>query len=229
MNGCYANKLGDCTGKISKEHYISKALLLELGTLEVSGFIWQKGQKMSLGPSSLTASVLCEHHNNTLTDLDNNIVQIFRDFRTAGDTSNHSFKNRKLNIDGLLLQRWILKVMCGMLASGNAMKSPDSTFSKDIPVEWLQCLYGKRAFDTNTGFFIKSEVGLKFNTLDKVGFAPINKKGTSEAIGCHLDFQGYPLYLFMEPYIGTEFLHNPLKLTVTKGKFSDTLQFFYEA
>jgi hypothetical protein len=58
MDKCYANSLGGCSGKISKEHYISEHLLRELGPIKAKGFHWLRGEEKIIGASALTASVV---------------------------------------------------------------------------------------------------------------------------------------------------------------------------
>jgi hypothetical protein len=48
MDKCYANSLGGCSGKISKEHYISEHLLRELGPIKAKGFHWLRGEEKRL-------------------------------------------------------------------------------------------------------------------------------------------------------------------------------------
>src|SRR5690242_17613456 len=64
--GCYAAALADCSNDLSREHYISNALLKRLsidGKVTVDGFPWQdSGATSKVPPASLTGRVLCRRH-----------------------------------------------------------------------------------------------------------------------------------------------------------------------
>jgi hypothetical protein len=111
---CYARTLNDCSEEITREHYISKALLERLMDFEGTGMAWNPGP-LPLGPNALRSWVLCKRHNNALSPLDENIVQLydlmrrFQDRKPVGD----------LVLDGEDIERWSIKVMCGLLASGS--------------------------------------------------------------------------------------------------------------
>ena len=69
---CYLRDTHDCSEQISREHYMSKAVLDQLGsTLRVSGMPWLKpGQTLDTSVASLTAKILCKRHNEALSPLD---------------------------------------------------------------------------------------------------------------------------------------------------------------
>ena len=69
MEKCWANSLGDCDGKISREHTVSESLFK--GTyVDVKGFSWCKSEEKRIGLGSLTKKILCEKHNSALSPLD---------------------------------------------------------------------------------------------------------------------------------------------------------------
>ena len=65
--GCYAAALTDCSPDISREHYVSHALLRLLSTegeVTVDGFPWQDaGAVGRVAPAALTGKILCSRHN----------------------------------------------------------------------------------------------------------------------------------------------------------------------
>jgi hypothetical protein len=113
---CYASALEDCSKEITREHYISKKLLDRLGDFEAHGLAWLKGNKMSLPETAFRSHILCKRHNVALSPLDDNITQLYdlmrrwQDRKVVGD----------LVLDGEDLERWAIKVMFGLLASGSA-------------------------------------------------------------------------------------------------------------
>src|ERR1700744_5970980 len=76
VKGCWAASLGDCEGKISREHLVSESLLPEGGVM-VSGLPWCKDEPKPLGNAALTGKILCQKHNSELSELDYNVKQSF--------------------------------------------------------------------------------------------------------------------------------------------------------
>jgi hypothetical protein len=85
MNGrrnCFLSGHGNCSGKISGEHYISRPLLQAIsgdGTVQIGGLPWQPQQTLQkIGIGSLVSNVLCETHNSGLSSLDDVAGKFFR-------------------------------------------------------------------------------------------------------------------------------------------------------
>ncbi len=72
---CYASFVGNCSEKISREHVISKSLLLS--NVGVSGFDWCKGEEVIIGSNSFTQKILCTTHNTLLSPFDNEMQKLF--------------------------------------------------------------------------------------------------------------------------------------------------------
>jgi hypothetical protein len=83
---CYLSATADYNRKLSGEHYVSRAVLAEIGTaVDISGMPWQRpDQHQSLPINALTANVLCRRHNLALTGLDKEAVAFFRSSRRRG-------------------------------------------------------------------------------------------------------------------------------------------------
>src|SRR5262249_13219652 len=82
---CYLRGTHDCSNKISREHYISKAVLEQLGrVVRISGASWQpSGKPFETAPNSLTAKILCRRHNATLSPLDTEAGRFFSELTDA--------------------------------------------------------------------------------------------------------------------------------------------------
>jgi hypothetical protein len=140
---CYARGMGNCAGKISREHYFSSSLykLLAGGeSLTIEGTHWLKsGSSVELAPSALTAKVLCEHHNSSLSVLDAEALRFFLLLRYETTTEEE-------HIDGELLERWYLKVLIGQMAATKVGWTPTKA--------WLDVLFGVRAFPPHAGLLV---------------------------------------------------------------------------
>jgi hypothetical protein len=105
---------------MSGEHFLSRALMrlveADDGGVFVSGFSWQKdpAQRERFGINSLVANVLCRKHNSQLSDLDSEALSLVRLIERSNAKEAGFFLD---TIDGDLLERYLLKVLCGVLAS----------------------------------------------------------------------------------------------------------------
>jgi hypothetical protein len=73
VDGCYAAELGDCSGCLSGEHWISAAmlkLLAEPAGVSVRGAPWLNGKVRAVPVRKLKAKILCKGHNERLSWLD---------------------------------------------------------------------------------------------------------------------------------------------------------------
>lgn len=113
---CFAGPLADCDGgAATREHYISRNLLLRFGDeVWVEGLSWMDVARQ-LTERTMVSNMLCLKHNNGLSNLDSMIgrfYDVIASSHAGRDSGWHSF-------EGELLERWALKLMCGLLASGN--------------------------------------------------------------------------------------------------------------
>lgn len=100
---------------------MSEAVLAEIGSMiEISGMPWQHGQHQLLPVKALTANVLCERHNAGLAVLDAEATAFFRSLKQIdADFGRKSLSRKSLNflISGDAVERWMLKVACGICMS----------------------------------------------------------------------------------------------------------------
>lgn len=157
---CYAAELGDCDGKISREHYISRSVLELIGngkSVTVSNLPFlKKDTPTDLGIESLTAKVLCKRHNNILTDLDVAGARMFRAMAAfTGATGEPAVPAETIRIDGAAFERWLLKLFCGSVFSGT-IRFPEfgDRKGKSIPFDVLRILYGKDKFRLHKGVYL---------------------------------------------------------------------------
>ncbi len=136
MSDCFFGGQGTCSGKLTGEHYISKTVLQAIGggTVQIGGVPWvPEGTLKSVGIGSLVSNILCEGHNSSLSKLDNEAGTLFRAL-DAADKKPESLAP-VTTVDGPLVERWFLKVMCGLAA---AVGFNDGT----VPDWWKQALTG---------------------------------------------------------------------------------------
>lgn len=69
MKTCWAQCLGNCSGKISREHPISPSVFGG-DEIVVQGFPWCRDRPKKISVANLTEKVLCQKHNSDLSDID---------------------------------------------------------------------------------------------------------------------------------------------------------------
>jgi len=124
---CYASRLGTCSPKITREHYVSHGVLKRFGdTIAISGAPWLGTQPKTIPVATFAPKVLCETHNTALSPLDDVAKRVFEalldfdaDLRPPASPPQH----RVVRVSGWAFERWFLKVFCGMHAAGH-LKEP---------------------------------------------------------------------------------------------------------
>jgi len=220
---CYAATLGDCAGGRSGEHYISRSVLELVGTaVRVSGFPWQaECTRQDIGIGSLGANILCRRHNEQLSSLDETGMTFVRalqtTFREAVDGP--EFSDDSITIDGDSLERWLLKVLCGVLtvAKGHS-----------IPTMWLEMLFRGRPFSENHGLHFFGKLGKAswlFNLLRVISVP--DKRG--HIAGAKFGVGGVPILLafgkpdFGDPEFGSYF--RPDSIEISRGRSIKRIDF----
>ncbi len=151
MSACFLEGYGQCAGKITGEHYISKTVLEAVGLNALTGGLpWQEPMTMQIiGINSLVSNILCEKHNSGLSKFDTEAGKFFRAL-DAADKRPHELPPITV-IDGQLIERWFLKVMCGLTA-GPGLNN------RFIPSEWKAVLSGE-SWPDDWGLYVPSPIG----------------------------------------------------------------------
>lgn len=153
MLKCLLHGFGPCAGKMSREHYISRTALEAIGQAgrsQIGGLAWQPEETMQVvGNGSLVAKILCETHNSALSSLDTVGGGLIRAL-DAADKQPGSLPALTV-IDGLLIERWLLKVVCGLTAGGGFK-------TQAVPDAWKGILLGD-PWPDEWGLYVPSPEG----------------------------------------------------------------------
>jgi len=217
VEGCLGAALEDCGGKLSGDHYISKALLKWLneagdsfGMLGAS--LIARGipglapdEQRSMPPSALTVKTFCQRHNSALSPIDDEALRFFvslAEITAQLQASQTSRVHDVRTFNGHDLERWFLKVLCGMTAFGASRLFTDLPVSVDIEREWIEMLFGLSLFTDGRGLYCPGTLGKI--TYGGLGFSvdPL-AKGVSLA-GLSTEFQGLAFNLFLRPVFGPD-------------------------
>ncbi len=187
---------------MTREHYISKAVLEAIDgvgkTIESRGFPWQGDGNMTIATERMTARMLCERHNNGLTDLDTEakrLIQI-RDQIYTNDGQEGEF-----NLDGLKLERWLLKTLCGSLASGNMLNQRSERIPNwSPPRQWLEILFRGQQLPEGWGLYMPNKHagrGVEV-TRTLLKLAPMFASDYRTALGMGICLFGIEFFLVMD-------------------------------
>jgi hypothetical protein len=204
MANCWAQELGSCSDKITREHLVSRSLFMSDDVL-VDGFPWCKDKPIKIGLSSLTAKVLCAKHNSDLSDIDTAGAEAFAVLREATGLSNFrsSFPKKRWTIkrsriDGRGLERWFLKTLINMSFERDFRIGSDSA-AVGVPSRRLvEIAFGLGAFAPGAGLYSVVHVGQQLQSNDTVSFAPLIQNG-SFIRGGLFAFRGLRYFLSLEP------------------------------
>jgi hypothetical protein len=139
MKKCFLDGYGECDGKLTGEHYISRTVLESISKgkmkIPIGGLSWQPESTLQeIGIGSLESNILCYKHNSGLSPLDALAGQFYR--YLDGVDKNPADVEDHFQVDGESIERWFLKVLCGLVKSSSIR----GCSFKD---EWLQILTGK--------------------------------------------------------------------------------------
>ncbi len=227
IEGCYAACLGDCGSMLSREHYISESLLRHLNRnkdLTIGGLSWMGGETKVLPPDALASKMLCDRHNSALASLDDIAVHLFRAFDEEGAIG--SSEQRLYLFSGHDLERWLLKVLCGM-ASAKSL-SLDVERDLSIPQSWIDILFGDRVLSDGQGLYVCNAVGHQFDGPRGVTIQAITGRAGITGIG--LSICGYELVLSMSGFggrmfDGRRFVYRPMEFYTTAQDFEKSVVF----
>lgn len=197
MKDCWAYDLGDCYGKLTKEHIVTNSIIGK--TVKVKGFSWCKNESKEIGSPSLVNKILCEKHNNELSVFDSeakNFISVINNFCLNNDNfSKFGFRKKDLpivhKIDGKNLERWCCKTLINV-----ALSQTDEIIV--APEKILTFIFRDKNFEKPYGLNFAISVGQKINTNVFLEIRPLfNKKENfnKELAGGLFIFRG--LYLIV--------------------------------
>jgi hypothetical protein len=228
---CYAKGLADCSREISREHYLSQSVLRHLnqdGALRVEGLTWGGRYPLRLPTGAYASKVLCKRHNTALSPLDALAVPLFEAIRTpqAENTGEQSLRL----FCGHDVERWLLKTMCGLLAS-NAI-AIDEDASHDIPHSWVQALFAEADWQSGQGLYANRTLGAWFSGEHgvRLQFIGHREHDTSGIGGMCMWVCGLELFISMTGFRARQFdrrvlVYRPMELHYVGANFERSIAF----
>jgi hypothetical protein len=220
--GCWANVLDDCRGKLTGEHLLSVAVWAapagapnnrkaKMGR-RITVLDTSQATRRDVTVRNLTRHILCEHHNNSTNDLDEeggtfarSIEQLF-----TADAERHklmhpgaprvAWQKKVFTVDGGRLERWFMKTAI------------NHTFGRDLPIggptaapgwptsELVEMVFGRRSVsrDVGGGLFVLAATGHKHDFGERFELQPFDRLGQYIA-GCLVGFRTLLFGVNFEP------------------------------
>jgi hypothetical protein len=206
MPECWAANLGSCDEKISKEHLVSRSLFVE-PKVRVQGLSWCKDGPVEIGLDSLAAKILCKHHNSMLSPVDTGGASAFSVFREMRINANQREKLPNLRmkwsilryaIDGLLLERWLLKTLINLCINNDKFPIGESNIVGKPSDELVNIAFGLAPFPGAAGLYFIVNDGYQIYSSDEVTLQTLVKDDAYIAGGLFA-FRGLEFLLFLNP------------------------------
>jgi len=152
--GCYLSITNDCAGPLSREHYVSAGILRQIGSngkSAVHGLPWMKDKEFTrVSSQSLVAKVLCKRHNEALSPLDAEASRLKETIgRFDADFGSSSPKQDLAIAAGEDVERWMLKTLCGFVASKQHQKYEFQPLDR-----WAAVLSGNESWPAAWGLYL---------------------------------------------------------------------------
>jgi hypothetical protein len=230
--------LGGCAGGISGEHVITESLFLG-DTIGVKGLPWCREGHEFIGKASYTANILCRKHNSDLSPVDDAGTLVFATLRTVA--SIHRNRSNMLahgvcagrfddvghHIEGLWLERWLVKTLINMeLAGKQGLAVGRQAAPGDIDGELVEIAFGARSFEKRAGVYFAAFEGEAIDMTERVQYSSWIKdvNGSSYVLAGAFLFYGFRFFLCLEETgfpdslnmksRELKLMHRPLKINV---------------
>ena len=203
---CYASLLGGCSEKLTGEHLFTEGTLGKGGSVGTIGMRGIPNGKF-VGMASATSKVLCSNHNSQLSVLDDEAIKLSKALDRFHAEKAGQFEHK---VNGLLFERWLLKVSLGYLAAGH------TKLGRRYPTlpEIAHVLFGKIPFGgVPLGLYTIVGADRYAETTKEVLFralTAIDPIGQEHFTGSFIALHGVPFLLdFGGPFRAESYLRKP--------------------
>lgn len=195
---CWAECLGDCNGPLSLEH-IASASIFHGDTWTSHGMKWAK-KGITLKTSQIGSHILCKHHNESTSDLDNCAGQLSKALRSFWQ----SRRDVVLTLKGDEFERWSCKLLINMMACG--WFTPQKATPPQFLVEYV---FGKRPIGCRAGLHVLMDISHSCtpNNFDFKSLGYERPNGV-DVRGIVFNFQSLVFAFFPKCGKQEEFLHS---------------------
>lgn len=191
---CWANELGNCSEKMSLEHYVSKGVFSDL-KIKVQGFSWCLNEPKKISLAKLGTKILCTKHNNELGEVID--LEGIRLFKFIKDISG---SERTLELNGYDFEKWMLKTAINLTVHSNEKLGIGMVYKEgnNTCTYFQHVLFGLTKLDYDMGMYLlPNDTHIKCQHNDFVKIIPISKNKEIGAV--YFNIQGLGLVLALFP------------------------------
>jgi len=159
--------------------------------------VWCPNEPVTVSVARLTANILCRQHNSLLSPVDDGGIDAYRAFQGAEHSA--GTKPFASAVDGLLLERWLLKTAIN-LSYRHGLKLGVGMWNSvpGIPSAYLlDVVFGNRSFSHSMGaYFLFPQEQFLYQKGQGI-ITPIHKNG--EIGGVYFHISGFDIFLPLFP------------------------------
>ena len=202
-SACYLRGTCDCSEQISREHYISRGVLEQLGSmLRISGVPWlRSGQTLETTVENLTAKILCRRHNAAVSPLDDEAAHFFSTLTDMLlDLSRKTLSRRPIFhlVGGEALELWMLKVACGIYFSVAAKDNVRVTGRYYTDLKKVEWAFFDGVWDNRAALHFRGETGSVVDVAHGVGVARLTRDHDLRFGGATMTLNGLMLEIVFD-------------------------------
>ena len=190
---CYLSSYGDCSTKITREHFISRTILEKITTSRLTirdapHFFGGKNH-VEIGIDDFVAKVLCDVHNPLLGDLDAALGIAFSNMDAlAKEMLRPPRPNELVRFfrisSGLDIERWMIKVYCGMVAAGRIRGISGKIVQRSaVPLVFFDALVGVNDLPSPLGLYYHAFTGQTRNLDPMISIGTVQLTDGSGDVG----------------------------------------------
>lgn len=200
---CYLRGTRNCSDKISREHYVSKSILERIGNiLKIEGSYWlDEGKYFEASIGNLTAKILCERHNNSLSPLDSEANIFFGSLQDALEDLKRRTLSRKPIFhlaSGEALELWFLKVACGHYFGIASYEDGRLQDAFQLDMDRIERALYERKWDARCGLYFKYPEDRRMNVASGISVNALLDEPRKQMVGVTIDLLGVTMDLLFD-------------------------------
>jgi hypothetical protein len=193
-------------------------------TVKLTGLSWIENETFDLlARKSLVSNILCTDHNSALSDFDNEAGKFFRCIKDFdGDFNNPNPKKEKLILNGQFIEKWMLKIVCGLIAAKQILLNGDrvNPSMKDI---YIDVLFNNATWPDQWGLYFKMPDNNQLHKYDCVSIMP--RTANNEVKAAEFLINNFKFNLVLGKPGGDWGIHRINKILLTKDNITKTIEF----
>ncbi len=162
---------------------------------------------MTVGVDSITARMLCRHHNSALSDTDSAAGNAFEVLKKAASLNEkrrqqrpRKWKLSRYEIDGGRLERWFLKTLINIVVSQQAKGTCwalSGSALDQAPDVLVRAAFGVEPLAKPMGLYVAAAVGEKLGSVDGVQLRTLLRPADDALVGVLFTFLGFRFLLWV--------------------------------